>query len=141
MAWWGWLLVGLGLAALLTGRGWSLAATSACDGCATIRWPARIAALPLRAKVALMWRLFRDRRVPWWTKALLPALALYLAMPFDLIPDFIPVLGYLDDLVVLLLVACAAAARRPPSASSKRTSERWQAATGRAITTGEGRGR
>ena len=65
----------------------------------------RVAALPLKSKLSLMWRLFRDRRVPWWAKALLPALAFYLALPLDLIPDFIPVIGYLDDLLLILLVA------------------------------------
>src|SRR5881409_3634631 len=45
-----------------------------------------------------------DRRVPAKVKATLTGVAAYLAMPFDLIPDFIPVLGYLDDLVLVILV-------------------------------------
>ncbi len=64
----------------------------------------RIIALPWRAKLTLLRRLFKDRRVPGWAKVLLPALAVYLALPLDLIPDFIPVIGYLDDLLVVLLV-------------------------------------
>ncbi len=59
--------------------------------------------LPWRKRIALFWRLLRDSRVPIGAKAVLPALGLYLLMPLDLIPDFIPVLGYLDDLLVLLL--------------------------------------
>ena len=43
--------------------------------------------------------------MPRWLKALIPGLVLYLATPIDLIPDVIPVLGHLDDLLVLALVA------------------------------------
>ncbi len=51
--------------------------------------------------IVLFRRLLGDPRVPRATKALLvPAIA-YLAFPLDLIPDFIPVIGYLDDAVVL----------------------------------------
>jgi uncharacterized membrane protein YkvA (DUF1232 family) len=51
--------------------------------------------------VVLFRRLLGDGRVPRSTKLLLiPAIA-YLAFPLDLIPDFIPVIGYLDDAVVL----------------------------------------
>ena len=57
--------------------------------------------LPLRSKAQLLWRLVRDPYVPVRAKAVLPVVLLYLAMPFDLIPDFIPLLGQLDDLVVL----------------------------------------
>ena len=104
MPWWGWLLLGVGIAAL-----------AAVAIGVFIRWRVqtlrrdplvrRIEALPLRAKIALAARLLRDRRVPRRAKILLPALILYLAMPLDLIPDFIPVIGYLDDAAVVLLVA------------------------------------
>jgi uncharacterized membrane protein YkvA (DUF1232 family) len=40
---------------------------------------------------------------PWYAKALAAFLAAYLLSPIDLIPDFVPVLGYLDDLVVISL--------------------------------------
>ena len=42
-----------------------------------------------------------DPRVPWYVKALALAVAAYAASPIDLIPDFIPVLGYLDDLIIV----------------------------------------
>lgn len=48
--------------------------------------------------------LLADPRVDARQKALLAAFAAYLASPVDLIPDFIPVLGHLDDLVVVLLL-------------------------------------
>ena len=43
----------------------------------------------------------RDPRVPWYAKALALAVVAYALSPIDLIPDFIPVLGYLDDLLIL----------------------------------------
>ncbi len=45
----------------------------------------------------------RDPRVPWYAKAVAIAVAAYALSPIDLIPDFIPVLGYLDDLVLVPL--------------------------------------
>ena len=43
----------------------------------------------------------RDPRVPWYVKALAIAVAAYALSPIDLIPDFIPIVGYLDDLVIV----------------------------------------
>ena len=45
----------------------------------------------------------RDPRTPWYAKAIAAAVAAYAFSPIDLIPDFIPVLGYLDDLVIVPL--------------------------------------
>ena len=45
----------------------------------------------------------RDPRVPWYAKALAALVAAYALSPIDIIPDFIPVLGYLDDLIILPL--------------------------------------
>ncbi|PSO92584.1 MAG: hypothetical protein BRC48_13895 [Cyanobacteria bacterium QS_9_48_30] len=45
----------------------------------------------------------KDPRVPWYAKALLVCILAYAFSPIDLIPDFIPVLGYLDDLLLLPL--------------------------------------
>lgn len=50
--------------------------------------------------VKLIWRLARDPRVPARSKAILFVIVGYLASPIDVIPDFIPGLGQLDDLVV-----------------------------------------
>ena len=54
--------------------------------------------------LVLVRRLLADPRVPRRRRALLGALVLYLASPIDLVPDFIPVLGQLDDLLVAGLV-------------------------------------
>ena len=50
-----------------------------------------------------IWLAARDPRVPWYAKALGLAVAAYALSPIDLIPDFIPVLGYLDDLILVPL--------------------------------------
>jgi len=42
-----------------------------------------------------------DRRTPWYAKALALCTAAYALSPVDLIPDFVPVLGYLDDLIIV----------------------------------------
>ena len=49
----------------------------------------------------LFGRLLRDPRVPRRSKVLVAALIPYLALPFDLIPDFIPVAGQLDDAILV----------------------------------------
>jgi uncharacterized membrane protein YkvA (DUF1232 family) len=54
--------------------------------------------------VVLVKRLLADPRVPRRRKFLLVLLAAYLAMPFDLVPDFIPVAGQLDDAIVVAWV-------------------------------------
>jgi len=45
----------------------------------------------------------RDPRVPWYAKVFIGLVLAYAFSPIDLIPDFIPVLGYLDDLIVIPL--------------------------------------
>ena len=54
--------------------------------------------------IVLVSRLVRDPRVPRRRKLLLLALGGYLALPFDLVPDFIPVAGQLDDAIIVALV-------------------------------------
>lgn len=50
----------------------------------------------------------RDPRTPWYAKALAGFVVAYALSPIDLIPDFIPVLGYVDDLLLLPLGIWAA---------------------------------
>jgi uncharacterized membrane protein YkvA (DUF1232 family) len=54
-------------------------------------------------------RLLRDRRVPRRVKLVAALLLLYLLMPFDLVPDFIPVAGQLDDAILVAAVLAYAA--------------------------------
>jgi uncharacterized membrane protein YkvA (DUF1232 family) len=61
----------------------------------------RIVKLPLRKKVALVRALLSDGNVPAPAKAVLAAGGIYLLSPIDLIPDFIPLAGQLDDLLVV----------------------------------------
>jgi len=63
----------------------------------------RIGKLRFREKISFVRDVMRDRRVPWWSKLIAGALVLYLASPIDLIPDFIPVLGHLDDLAIAII--------------------------------------
>jgi uncharacterized membrane protein YkvA (DUF1232 family) len=49
----------------------------------------------------LLWKVVRDKRVPMLVRGGLIGVAAYLAMPFDVVPDWIPVLGQVDDVVVL----------------------------------------
>src|SRR5438270_12720533 len=56
----------------------------------------------------------RDPRVPWPAKVLAIAVTGYALSPIDLIPDFIPVLGYLDDLILLPLGIALAVRLIPP---------------------------
>jgi uncharacterized membrane protein YkvA (DUF1232 family) len=61
----------------------------------------RVQRLPWRAKFTLAGELMKDPRVPLRARLVLPFIVLYLATPIDFVPDFVPVLGQLDDILVV----------------------------------------
>lgn len=56
----------------------------------------------------------RDPRTPWYAKVLVACIVAYAFSPIDLIPDFVPVLGYLDDLVLIPMGIALAIKLVPP---------------------------
>jgi uncharacterized membrane protein YkvA (DUF1232 family) len=65
------------------------------------RWKQKVRGL--KTEVAALLLALRHPAVPWYAKLLAAAVVAYALSPVDLIPDFIPVLGYLDDLILLPL--------------------------------------
>ena len=63
----------------------------------------KVFASALKRDVVALWIAARDPRTPWHAKAVAGAVAAYALSPIDLIPDFGPVLGYLDDLLIVPL--------------------------------------
>jgi uncharacterized membrane protein YkvA (DUF1232 family) len=57
----------------------------------------------LKRDVLALYLAARDPRVPWYAKALAAMVAGYALSPIDLIPDFVPVVGYLDDVILVPL--------------------------------------
>lgn len=98
MPWLGWLLVGIGVALVV------YAAFLLVLVMLGRRGDARALATLIPDCIVLVGRLARDPRVPRSRKLLLLGLVGYLALPFDLVPDFIPVAGQLDDAIIVALV-------------------------------------
>jgi uncharacterized membrane protein YkvA (DUF1232 family) len=98
MEWWAWCLVGIAVLAAV------YAAFVVALVLAGRRGDARALATFIPDCVILVTRLSRDPRVPRRRKLLLAALVVYLALPIDLVPDFIPVAGQLDDAIIVALV-------------------------------------
>src|SRR5678816_2625027 len=74
----------------------------------------------------------RDPRVPWYAKAMGLLVAGYALSPIDLIPDFVPVLGYLDDLLIVPLGIILALRMVPPDVLEEcRVRARSELASGR----------
>ena len=69
-----------------------------------------------------------DPRVPWYAKAVAIAVAAYALSPVDLIPDFIPVFGLLDDLIIVPLGIALVAAMIPDTVMAEHRANAAQAA-------------
>ena len=93
-------------------------------------WRAR--ARMLKQEVYALYLAYRDPRVPWYARLLAACVVGYALSPIDLIPDFIPILGYLDDLVLVPLgLALALRLIPPPVLADCRTQARTLLAEGR----------
>lgn len=68
----------------------------------------------LKAEIYALYLACRDPRVPWYARVFVACVVGYALSPIDLIPDFVPVLGYLDDLIVLPLGLSIALRLIPP---------------------------
>ena len=62
----------------------------------------------LKTDIPAVFLALKDRKTPWYVKMLAAVIVVYALSPVDLIPDFIPVLGYLDDVIILpaLIALC-----------------------------------
>lgn len=62
----------------------------------------------LKTDIPAVFLALKEKRTPWYAKIIAAIIVVYALSPIDLIPDFIPVLGYLDDLIILpaLIALC-----------------------------------
>ena len=77
----------------------------------------------VRRDVHALYLAARDPRVPWYAKALALGVAGYALSPIDLIPDFISILGYLDDLIIVPLGILAVVKMIPPGIMAEHRAE------------------
>lgn len=68
----------------------------------------------LKQNLLVLYLSYKDTRVPWFAKLVAICVVAYAFSPVDLIPDFIPVLGYLDDLIIVPLGISLALKLIPP---------------------------
>ncbi|WP_160718653.1 YkvA family protein [Bacillus sp. USDA818B3_A] len=68
----------------------------------------------LKQNLFVLYLSYKDNRVPWYAKLVAICVVAYAFSPIDLIPDFIPVLGYLDDLIIVPLGISLALKLIPP---------------------------
>ena len=55
----------------------------------------------LKTDIPAVFLALKEKRTPWYAKIIAAVIVVYALSPIDLIPDFIPVLGYLDDIIIL----------------------------------------
>jgi uncharacterized membrane protein YkvA (DUF1232 family) len=89
----------------------------------------------LKSETYALYLAYRDPRVPWYARVFAACVVAYAFSPIDLIPDFVPVLGYLDDLV-LVPVGIALALRMIPPKVMAEARARARAAEGRPVSRG-----
>jgi uncharacterized membrane protein YkvA (DUF1232 family) len=84
----------------------------------------------LKAQLLTLWFCRRDPRTPWYARAVALLVVAYAFSPIDLIPDFIPVLGHLDDLVIVPLGIYVTLRLIPPEvlADARVKADAWLAA-------------
>ena len=84
----------------------------------------------IKRDVLTLWFAKNHPRTPWHAKAMGMVVVAYALSPIDLIPDFIPVLGYLDDVVLLPVLIWLTVRMLPPQvlAECRRQAEDWMAA-------------
>ena len=75
--------------------------------------------LQFRRELAILWRAFMATETPVWLKGLMLLVPAYLISPIDILPDFIPVLGWLDDLVVIPLLVSWIVSMLPQKADAR----------------------
>jgi uncharacterized membrane protein YkvA (DUF1232 family) len=68
----------------------------------------------LKSEVLALWLAARHPGTPWYAKLLVAGIVAYALSPIDLIPDFVPILGYLDDLILIPLGIVLAVRMIPP---------------------------
>ena len=56
----------------------------------------------LISSIRLIWKLLTDSRVPFWIRIALPLALIYVISPIDILPDFIPVMGRVDDIIAIV---------------------------------------
>ncbi len=69
----------------------------------TLRVSLRQRAQRFKAEAYALYLAARDPRTPWYARLLVAGIVAYVLSPIDLIPDFVPILGYLDDLILVPL--------------------------------------
>lgn len=69
----------------------------------------------LKREVYALYLAYKDPRVPWYARVFAGCVVAYAFSPIDLIPDFIPVIGYLDDLILVPLGIALAVRMIPPT--------------------------
>ena len=93
----------------------------------TVAWARRI-----KRDAMTLWFARSHPATPWYAKLMGAIVVAYALSPIDLIPDFIPVLGYVDDVVLLPVLICLTVRLLPPQvlADSREKAEQWMAQQG-----------